>query len=211
MNATLKHHILKYKHKGPDFAQRLFSIVNDITTGDQDDNGAYQLYVKTKSRLAEGGFNVRIFVSISNNFVCKVEENERLLKKSYQGTQISAPEENSETVVEEDESYAKSATHSPDTLSATEKVLRFQWNKEEDKMVLDLNEVAEDSSLGELSPTKRDAAWTMSKIYDSVGFITPLTVKMKLFCQSLCKKKKGWDKILDESSRKIWSNLLKRG
>ena len=174
LNATLKHHILKYEHKGPDFAPRLFQslFVNDITTGDRDDNGAYQLYVKTKSRLAEGGLNVRIFVFISNNFVCKVEENERLLKKSYQGTQISAPEENSETVVEEDESYAKSATHSPDTLSATEKVLRFQWNKEEDKMVLDLNEVAEDSSLGELSPTKRDAAWTMSKIYDSVGFIT---------------------------------------
>ena len=30
-----------------------------------------------------------------------------------------------------------------------------------------------------------------SKIYDPMGFITPVTVKMKLLCQSLCKKKMG--------------------
>ncbi|XP_067023137.1 uncharacterized protein [Acropora muricata] len=42
-----------------------------------------------------------------------------------------------------------------------------------------------------------------------MGFITPVTVKMKLLCQSLCKKKMGWDEVLDETSRKIWRNLLK--
>ena len=42
-----------------------------------------------------------------------------------------------------------------------------------------------------------------------MGFITPVTVKMKLLCQSLCKKKIGWDEVLDETSRKIWRNLLK--
>ena len=42
-----------------------------------------------------------------------------------------------------------------------------------------------------------------------MGFITPVTVKMKLLCQSLCKKKMGWDEVWDETSRKIWRNLLK--
>ena len=60
-----------------------------------------------------------------------------------------------------------------------------------------------------MRPTKRDVARIMSKIYDPVGFTTPVTVKMKLLCQSLCKKKIGWDEVLDETSRKIWRNLLK--
>ena len=61
-------------------------------------------------------------------------------------------------------------------------------------MVLDLKEVLEDSSLDDLSPTKRDVARITSKIYDP---------------QSLCKRKMGWDEVLDETSRKIWRNLLK--
>ena len=111
--------------------------------------------------------------------------------------------------MEEDESYAKSATHSPGILPTTEKVLGMQWNKEEDKMVLDLTDTVEDSSLEELKPTKRDVARITSKIYDPVGFVIPVTVKMKLFCRSLCKKKMWWDEVLDETSRRIWDNLLK--
>ena len=76
-------------------------------------------------------------------------------------------------------------------------------------MVLDLKEVLEDASLDVLSPKRRDVVRTTSKIYDPMGFIAPVTVKMKLFCQSVCKRKMGWDEVLDETSRKIWRNLLK--
>lgn len=76
-------------------------------------------------------------------------------------------------------------------------------------MVLDLKEVLEDSSLDVLCPTKRDVAQIMSKSYDPMGLITPVTIKMKLFCQSIRKRKMGWDEVLHETSRKIWRNLLK--
>ena len=66
------------------------------------------------------------------------------------------------------------------------KVLGVHWNTEEDQLVLDLKEVLEDSSLDDLRPTKRDVARITSKNYDPMGFITPVTVKMKLLCQSLC-------------------------
>ena len=71
-------------------------------------------------------------------------------------------------------------------------------------MVLDLKEVQDD-----LRPTKRDVVLITPKIYDPMGFITPVTIKMKLLCSRLCKKKMGWDEVLDETSRKIWRNLLK--
>ena len=46
-----------------------------------------------------------------------------LLEKKLPGYTDLRSRVNSETVVEEDKFYANSATHSPDTLSATEKVL----------------------------------------------------------------------------------------
>ena len=101
----------------------------------------------------------------------QIEEIERLLENSYHGGQSIASKESVETVMEEDESYAKSATHSGSALPATEKVLGVHWNKEEDHLVLDLKRVLEDSSLDILSPTKRDVARITSKIYDPMGFI----------------------------------------
>ena len=53
----------------------------------------------------------------------QIKENERLLENSCHGSQSITSKENSETVLEEDESYAKSATHSGSALPATEKVL----------------------------------------------------------------------------------------
>ena len=133
----------------------------------------------------------------------QIEENERLLENSCHGGQSIASKESVQTVMEEDESYAKSATHSGSALPATEKALGVHWNKGEDQLVPDLKEVLEDSSLDVLSPTKHDVARITSKIYDPMGFITPVTVKMKLFCQSLCQREMARDEVLDETSRKI--------
>ena len=78
------------------------------------------MYIKAKSRLAEGRFNERKFASNFKRLMSEIEENERLLENNYHGDQSLAPKNNSDTVMEEDESYAKSATHSGTALPATE-------------------------------------------------------------------------------------------
>ena len=65
----------------------------------------------------------------------QIKENERLLENSCNGGQSIASKKNSESVMEEDESYARSATHSGSALPATEKVLGVHWNTEEDQLV----------------------------------------------------------------------------
>ena len=127
LNATLKHHIMVYESKGPEFVQKLLQslYVDDITSGDI---GAYKLHIKAKSRLAEGGFNARKFVSNSTKLMSQIEEHERLLENNCHGGQSIASKENVETAMEEDESYAKSATHSGSALPATEEVLGVHWN-----------------------------------------------------------------------------------
>ena len=212
LNATLKHHILKYESEDPEFVQRLLQslYVDDILTGgNDDDDETYNLYIKGKLRLAEGGFNARRFVPDSKNLMHRVGENERLSELAHQGTKVATPSENMKTVSEEDESFPESLVHRPDTSPATEKVLGVPWDKESDQLVLDVRDVVDRSSVEEPNPTKRDVARITSKIYDLLGFISPVTVKMEIFCQCLCEKKIGWDEILDESSKRVWSSLLK--
>ena len=49
----------------------------------------------------------------------QIEENERMLENSCHGGQSITSKESVETVMEDDESYAKSATHSGSALPAT--------------------------------------------------------------------------------------------
>ena len=106
LNATLKHHIIMYENKDPEFVQKLLQslYVDDIISGDSDDIGAYKLDIKAKSRLAEGGFNAGKFVSNSKKVMSQIKEKERLLENSCHGSQSITSKENSETVMEEDES-----------------------------------------------------------------------------------------------------------
>ena len=64
LNATLKHHILKYASEDPAFVQKLLQSLYI------DDNAAYELYIKAKSKLGEGEFNARKFVSSSKTLIC---------------------------------------------------------------------------------------------------------------------------------------------
>ena len=180
--------------------------VDDILTGSE----AYDLYIKGKSRLAELGFNVRSFVSNSKNLMHRLELNERLLELASQGTKVVTPSESIKTVSEEDESFAKTVVHSPDTSPATEKVLGVSWNKEDDQLILNVRTIVDRSVMEEPNPKKRDVARITSKIYDPLEYITSVTVKMKMFCQSLCENKMEWDEVLDEFFQKgFWNSLLK--
>ena len=85
----------------------------------------------------------------------------------------------------------------------------MSWNKEDDHLILDVRDIVDSSVMEEPNPTKRDVARITSKIYDPLEFITPVTVKMKIFYQSLCEEKMGWDEVLDESSKGVWNSLLK--
>ena len=78
LNATLKHHIERYKNEDPEFVdQFLRSIyVDDLSSGAADNNAAYELYLKCKLQLAEGGFKLRKFTSNSSQLTEQIQQNE---------------------------------------------------------------------------------------------------------------------------------------
>ena len=67
LNATIRHHMDRYSKVHPQFVETfLRSIyVDDVSYGTDDADSAYELYKKSKQILAEGGFNLRKFVTNS--------------------------------------------------------------------------------------------------------------------------------------------------
>ena len=67
LNATLYHHLAKYRKGNPRLFDTLLKsiYVDDVTYGVNTEEDAYQLYASSKKIFAEGGFNVQKFVTSS--------------------------------------------------------------------------------------------------------------------------------------------------
>ena len=72
------------------------------------------------------------------------------------------------------------------------KTLGIQWNVEKDEFHLPLNYHKCDT--GEI--TRRTLLSTLAKIYDPLGFISPLVHQAKLLLHQLCRDNYGWDDML---------------
>ena len=60
----------------------------------------------------------------------------------------------------------------------------------------------------EIVPSKRRILSLISSIYDPVGFLQPLTVKLKLLFQSICRSGISWDNPIGELVYKKWLNIV---
>ncbi len=67
------------------------------------------------------------------------------------------------------------------------------WNVHADQIVFILDEIAEQAK-----PTKRNVISLIGRFYDSIGFLAPIVVRYKVFMQSLCEVKIGWDEMVPE-------------
>ena len=82
------------------------------------------------------------------------------------------------------------------------KTLGLLWFPREDYFTFSHNELSRKF-------TKRDILSNISKIFDPLGFLAPITVNAKVFMQGLWLCKIDWDKELDEQFKGKWESLLK--
>ena len=71
-NATINHHMKKYQQVDTSFVDKFLSsiYVDDVSLGSDEVESTYELYLKSKSRLAEAGFKLRKFVTNSEELRC---------------------------------------------------------------------------------------------------------------------------------------------
>ena len=85
------------------------------------------------------------------------------------------------------------------------KVLGLTWNKKEDNLCFYFDEIR--SKFTE-NPTKREVIHAVASIYDPLGLINPIVVKLKTFFQKVCLEKIDWDDYLNEELQKEWLCIL---
>ena len=79
LNATLKHHLQQHAAAHSETVRRLpeFTYVDDIVTGANTEDEAFELYSQSKIIFREGGFNLRKFVSNSQQLQYRIDATER--------------------------------------------------------------------------------------------------------------------------------------
>ena len=86
------------------------------------------------------------------------------------------------------------------------KVLGMNWNTLHDEIIFSFTEFY--NYANSLPLTKRSVLKVTAKIYDPMGFLSPLTVKMKILFQELCIEKTIWDIELKGESLRKWKSFL---
>ena len=85
-------------------------------------------------------------------------------------------------------------------------ILGLRWHPAQDTLYLAPKEMVPPSS----QPTsKRDVLQLASKTYDPLGFISPVTVKAKLFIQELWQRKLEWDEPLPTELETKWNDIAR--
>ena len=190
LNATIKHHMERYTTVYPEFVKRLI-YVDDVSYGADDPDLTYELYKKSKQTLAEGGFNLRKFVTNSALLSQTIQQNESGLLEGGAGGKA----------------------HSRDLLGgyqemqdSEQKVLGIRWNFVQDELIFNFNPLA--ILVKKTEPTKRQIVAVTTKFYDPLGFISPVVIRFKVLFQAMCVHKIGWDEPLKGELLSQWRSLV---
>ena len=111
---------------------------------------------------------------------------------------------------EDDESFAKSSVGCDSTTSDNEdavvKILGMNWNTLTDEIFFNFSDLCPFAQA--LPLTKRSVLKVTAKIFDPMGFLTPLTIEMKILFQELCINKTNWDEELQGTLLHRWKSFL---
>ena len=127
LNATLKYE--RCKDEDPEFMERfLRSIyVDDLSSGVPESDAGYELYLKSKVRLAKAGYNLRKFMSNSAELRERIQCNESRMSNPVTSESIVEPERmqssqdvSERDVTEEDKTYAQSTLGTLEDATSTE-------------------------------------------------------------------------------------------
>ena len=143
-------------HCFPEFVEMfLRSIyVDDVSYGADDVDSAYELYLKSKTTLAEGGgFNLRKFVTNSVTLNNMMESNECNVAPSNVGVAVEIPA---------DKTYIKDLLGTRQAYQEHEqRVLEVRWNFVQYELIFELNELA--ILVKRTLPTKRQVVAITTK------------------------------------------------
>ena len=196
LNATVKFHLEGFRESHLSVVERLLrsTYVDDIISGADSEDEAFEFFVQAKELFRRGGFNLRKFLTNSQGLQLRINQSEGL------PCQAAIHDPSTETY-----SQAVLGTQSP-TEPDECKVLGVPWNPISDSLMFDISELAQVSTT--LQPTKRNLVSLVGKFYDPLGFLAPVTIRFKMLFQKLCRDKMEWDCPLPDDLLQEWKELI---
>ena len=91
-------------------------------------------------------------------------------------------------------------------INTEQKVLGTNWNYVEDEFLFKFHTHVE--SVRGLNPTKRNVQRVIAGLYDPMGLVSPIIVKMKMLLQDICQANDHWDAEVNSELKTRWQWLL---
>ena len=125
LNATLLKHITSYEREDPEFVNWMLRslYVDDLSLSLEDVDKAFELYLKSRKRMAQGGFNLRKWLTNSRPLMEKIKEMESQ-------REFSIKTERANQLDEDDETYNRIMVGGLEErdVNTEQKVLGTNWN-----------------------------------------------------------------------------------
>ena len=202
LNATLKRHIEGYFDSHPEVCSRLMSSLyaDDVNTGGYTEAEVIELYKISKQIMKDGGFNLRKWLSNSKEVMSEINTRE-VKEESKPPVYMS--------ITEDDQSFAKTSLKQTEAVdNEGTKVLGLIWDTEADTFIFNFENLT--AKTREAPATKRTILGMIAKIYDPLGWITPITSPLRIFLQKLFQANIQWDETISDDLAKEWNSLLSR-
>ena len=201
LGETLQYlNIKRYQPDDPTFVDKLLKslYVDDLISGSNSIKEAFELFLKSKACLSEASFHLRKWVSSGKELMSLIQMSE--------ATQAHDNPVQSR-VVEDQSTFAKLSIGQLETLDGGEsKVLGHLWNRSEDTFIFKFDKLVKIAQA--LSATKRNVLKVAASVYDPLGILSPIVVKMKVLLQEACHLQYVWDTPLPDELARIWRKWI---
>ena len=191
LNATIRYHLSKFRETYPHVVEEILNslYVDDFLGGGKDVVEGEELYRSVPMIMNEAGLHMRKWATNSPELSAVIEANEKVDDRETEASSST---------------YASSTIMNPEVCESDEmkKVLGVLWDTLSDELRYSFSKLGE--SMHEFPKTKRGLLGVIAKIYDPLGLVSPVTVRMKASFQTLCLNKAGWDEPLDEELVLMW-------
>ena len=157
LNGIVQAHGSKYEKINPEFARKVKNhfYLDYLNTGVYSTEEGFDFYKKMKVRFLEANFNVRKWRT-NDEDLCKLIN----LYEKNEGVNSGVEMNNVSSI-------------------KNHKVLGLYWDHKKDIISLKINEVFKEVII----PTKRNILSVIASVYDPLGYLQPILIKLKILFQ----------------------------
>ena len=191
LNGTIRHHLSQYLCSHKEFISKFLDdlYVDDTTSGCASVSEGKKFFFNASNILKAGAFELRKWKSNDPQLQAFFDEQSDVHPQPAAGDDITF----SQTQLGTSDSHQN-------------RVLGVSWDTKSDEFVFDFQGIV---SLARTTVmTKRNVLRLSASIYDPLGFLCPITARLKTIFQMLCKDKLDWDAEIPQNIKKVWEDVV---